>query len=226
MCGNAGPTEFLSSFNGVLQVDGYTGYNNIISKNDMDRAACMDHVRRKFELALSEDYVRSKYALDMMRLWYKVESDAKENKLSVEERFVHRIKETVPSMRLFKSWLIEQVVDVLPKSGIGMAISYALNQWPFFEPFMTNPKVELSNIATENKIRPVAIGRKNYMFMGSHKFAEIAAMIYSIVSIAKSHNVDPFVYMKDILTKFPQINSNEIKNFMFPQWKPNDSDVD
>jgi transposase len=223
---NDGPTEFLSSFNGVLQVDGYTGYNNIISKNDMDRAACMDHVRRKFEPALSEDYVRAKYALDKMRLWYKVESDAKENKLSVEERFVHRVKETVPSMRLFKSWLIEQVVDVLPKSGIGMAISYVLNQWPFFEPFMTNPKVELSNIATENKIRPVAIGRKNYMFMGSHKFAEIAAMIYSMVSIAKSHNVDPFVYMKDILTKFPQINSNEIKNFMFPQWKPADSDVD
>jgi len=215
-----GPSEFLSEFNGVLQVDGYSGYNEIILKNNIDRAACMDHVRRKFEEALSKDHARAKYALDNMRDWYKIESEARKNKLSIEERFENRIKETVPSMQSFNKWLLGQVTEVLPKSGIGIAVTYALNQWPFFRPFMTNKKVELSNIATENKIRPVAIGRKNYMFIGSHRFAKIAAMIYSLVSIAKSHNIDPFVYIKDILTQFPQIKNAEIENFMIPQWKP------
>jgi len=76
---------------------------------------------------------------------------------------------------------------------------------------MTDKRVELSNIAAENQIRPVAIGRKNYMFIGSHKFARIAAMIYSLVAIAKTHSVDPFVYIKDILIQFPKIKIIKLK---------------
>lgn len=222
----AGPTEFLQNFTGTLQVDGYDGYNEIIKQNNIKRAACMDHCRRKFEQALSNDKERATYALDIMREWYAVEANAKEDKLTLEQRFRLRTETTAPSMAEFKKWLMEQVTEVLPKSGIGIAINYALNQWSFFYPFLNDPKVELSNQIAENKIRPIAIGRKNYMFMGSHDAAKRAAMIYSLVSIAQSHCIDPFVYIKEILTQFPAAkNTSIIDAFILPDWKPPKKDT-
>jgi hypothetical protein len=123
-------------------------------------------------------------------------------------------------MLAFQQWLDENLQQVLPKSPMGAAISYTLNQWPFFKPFMTDPRVELSNILTENKIRLVAVGRKNYLFKGSHEAAKRAAMIYSLVETAKAHNIDPFVYIKDLLTRLPAAKSNETAQFLIPAWKP------
>ena len=216
-----GPSEFLKNFTGILQVDGYDGYNDIITRNGITRAACMDHVRRKFKQALSNDSKRATYVLDIMKSWYKVEAQAKENGLTHEERFKSRVAETIPSMKSFEQWLKAQVVEVLPKSAIGMAISYALNQWKYFRAFMTDPRVEISNIATENKIRPVAIGRKNYLFKGSHESAQRGAMIYSLVAIAQNHNINPFDYFKEILSELPKIiNSGSLDQLLIPEWKP------
>lgn len=214
-----GPCEFLKDFHGILQIDGYEGYNDIIRSNGITRAACMDHVRRKFEQALSYDQERAQYALDTMRKWYAVEADAKENNLNAEDRLKKRIELTVPSMEEFCTWMGDNVKEVLPKSPIGKAISYALNQWKYFKPFMTDGRVEISNIATENKIRPVAIGRKNYMFKGSHEAAQRAAMIYSLVATAQCHDINPSVYLKDILEKLPQSKSSQIQDFLIPNWK-------
>lgn len=215
-----GPQEFLKDFKGVLQVDGYEGYNPVIISKECTRAACMDHVRRKFEYALDYDKVRCSYALEIIGTWYKVEREAKENELSLDERFTLRTKHSVPSMENFKKWLNTEILKVLPKSPIGNALSYALNQWPYFKPFMTDSRIELSNILIENAIRPVAIGRKNYMFKGSHEAAQRAAMIYSLTSIAKNHGYDPFIYFKDLLSKLPKAKSNQIDPFLIPNWKP------
>lgn len=215
-----GPCDFLANFSGILQVDGYDGYNEVISRNGIMRAACMDHVRRKFEQALSNDHERAKHALDTLRMWYKLESECKENGLTHEQRFERRMVETAPSMNAFRQWLVDQVTEVLPKSAIGIAIQYALGQWGYFKPFLSDPRVELSNIATENKIRPVAIGRKNFMFIGSHQAAQRAAMIYSIVAIAQIHGVNPYVYFKEILTHFPAANNAIVDQFLLPAWKP------
>jgi transposase len=88
---------------------------------------------------------------------------------------------------------------------------------------MTDPQIELSNILIENAIRPIAIGRKNYMFNGSHEAAKRAAMIYSLVSIAKLHGVDPFVYIKDLLVRLLQASNLDTAQFLFPLWKPQDT---
>jgi transposase len=217
----AAPSEFLKDFKGVLQVDGYEGYSEIIARNGLVRAACMDHVRRKFEYALGNDQQRASYAIDNMQLWYSVERAAKENGLSLEERFAARVAQTVPSMKQFHEWMKIQLQDpdVAPKSAIGRALTYALNQWPYFNAFMTDPKVELSNIAAENKIRPIAIGRKNYMFCGSHDAAQRAAMIYSLIATAQNHNVDPRKYFNGLFTELPAAKSNEISKFLLPEWK-------
>lgn len=215
-----GPAEILKDFKGILQVDGYDGYDGIILKNGIRRAGCMDHVRRRFEQALDYDNEKARYALDVVGIWYAVEREARENGLSLEDRFAIRVAKTVPSMNEFKEWLKTQLLAVLPKSPMGIAVAYALNQWPYFEPFMTDPRVELSNILVENAIRPVAIGRKNYMFKGSHDAARRGAMIYSIAAIAKLHGYDPAVYIKNLLAGLPAANTNQIDQFLLPVWKP------
>jgi transposase len=219
-----GPSEFLKEFKGTLQIDGYEGYNDIITNQYLTRAACMDHVRRRFEKALEYDKERATYALEKMKSWYEVERNAREQSYTLDQRFADRLEKTVPSMREFKNWLSKTLTDVLPKSPMGIAVSYALNQWSYFEPFMTDQRIEISNILIENAIRPVAIGRKNYLFNGSHNAAHRAAMIYSLVSTAKLHGIDPFIYIKDLLTKLPSSKSNEIGQFLIPDWKVTQED--
>lgn len=214
-----GPADFLKEFKGTLQVDGYDGYDPIVLRPQMKRAACMDHVRRKFESALNYDAVRAQYALETIKSWYKVEQDAREYKLTTEQRFALRCEKSVPTLKSFKNWLSATAIEVLPKSPMGTAVSYALNQWPYFEPFMTDPRIEISNILIENAIRPIAIGRKNYLFNGSHDAARRAAMIYTLVAIAKLHEIDPFLYIQDLLTKLPSEKSKSIDNYLLPAWK-------
>jgi len=216
-----GPNDFLKDFRGTLQIDGYEGYASIIARNGLHRAACMDHVRRKFEQAMNNDPLRARYALDKMREWYQVEAQARERAMSDDERLSLRIEQTVPSMQEFGNWLSDNLHQVLPKSGIGVAISYALGQWKYFQPFMADGRIALSNILTENQIRPVAIGRKNYMFIGSHEAAVKAGMIYSLAATAKNHGIDPYIYFREILTAFPAAKNTDIVNdFLLPQWKP------
>jgi len=215
-----GPVQFLKDYRGILQVDGYDGYNEIIARNGIRRMACMDHVRRKFEQALGNDRTRASHALDTMREWYALERTARDEGLSLDQRFERRVAETVPSMKKFGQWLKEQLPQVLPKSAIGIAVSYALNQWPFFEPFQTDAQVEISNIKTENKVRPVAIGRKNYLFKGSHEAAQRGAMIYSLVATAKNHGINPYEYIKDLLTQLPAAKNSDISRFLIPSWQP------
>jgi transposase len=163
---------------------------------------------------------RAAYAIDLMREWYAVEREAREKGLSMEERFALRTEHTVPSMKSFKAWMLKQVAEVLPKSPIGTALSYALNQWSFLDPFMTDQRIELSNILIENAIRPVALGRKNFMFAGSHDGAKNLAIVYSLAANAHSHGYDPFVYFKELLTELPKSNVKDIEKYLFPDWKP------
>jgi transposase len=216
----AGPSDFLEKFKGTLQIDGYEGYDEIITKNNLLRAACMDHVRRRFEKALDYDKCLATYALDIIRTWYMLEREARDAGLSAKDKLIMRKEKIAPSMGAFKTWMIEQISLVLPKSPIGTAFSYALNQWTFFEPFLNDGRIELSNILIENAIRPVALGRKNYMFAGSHDAAKWPAIIYSLVSTANRHGFDPFVYIKELLTELPKAKSSDVEKLMIPNWKP------
>jgi transposase len=215
----AGPCDFLKDFRGTLQVDGYEGYSEIISRNALVHAACMDHVRRRFEKAIEYDKARATYALDSMREGYGVEREARERGLSFDERLALRKETVAPSMGAFKIWMQKQLAEVLPKSPVGVALQYALNQWEYFTPYLTDGRIELSNILIENAIRPVALGRKNFLFAGSHKAARWPAVIYSLAAIAHYHGVTPFEYFKDLLTALPKATSNEIGKFLLPDWK-------
>lgn len=212
-----GPNDFLKYFRGTLQVDGYEGYAEIIARNSLVHAGCMDHVRRRFEKAVGYDKERATCALETLGQWYMVEREAKENGLTFDQRLALRKEKVAPSMATFKRWMQTQLTQVLPKSPIGVALQYALNQWEYFTPYLADGRIEISNILVENAIRPVALGRKNFLFAGSHKAAHWPAVIYSLAAIAHYHGVTPFDYFKELLTDLPKSNSKDIGKFLLPR---------
>jgi transposase len=219
-----GVSDFLKEFKGVLQVDGYDGYNAIMSQSGIIHAACMAHVRRKFDEALKDDHDRASYALNAIRPWFTRETNAREKGFSLEQRYAVRLEHTIGEMKLFEQWLKNQIATIVPQNNFGKAVLYALDQWKHFTAFMTDKSVELSNNLVENAIRPVAIGRKNYLFKGSHDAAQRGAIIYSLTATAKLHGIDPYVYMNDLLVNLPGESAKNIEQYMPHIWKQRKSE--
>lgn len=117
-----------------------------------------------------------------------------------------------------KNWLELNLTTVLPKSAIGKAIAYMLGQWSKLEKYVTDGRLEIDNNLVENAIRPVALGRKNYLFAGSHEGAKRAAMVYTLVATAKLHQVEPFEYLKDILSRIPDHPHNQLVELLPQNW--------
>ena len=209
-----GPVNFLKDFSGTLQADGYSGYNEVALRQDISRASCMAHVRRKFEDALGFDKKSAEYALRVIGKWFELERNAKEDNLSFDKRLKNRIEYMKEDFASFKKWMMEQMLDRIPNDLIRKACGYAIGQWAGFDVLFKDGKVELSNNLVENAIRPVALGRKNYMFKGSHKAAQRGAIIYSLISTAKLHGKDPYLYLKTLLEKLPNEKANKIQNYL------------
>lgn len=207
--GREGPDEFLGQFRGMLQTDGYNAYDVYEKKEGITLHGCMAHARRKFESAKDNDPSRAEYVLERMRKLYMTERKAREGGLSYEQRKLLRTQESLPVLEDLEKWMKEQLPEVLPKSSIGQAITYTLGLWPRLTRYINNGHVEIDNNLIENSIRPVALGRKNYMFAGSHEAAQQAAMIYSFLGTCKINGVEPFGWLKDTLTR---IQDHSIQN--------------
>ncbi len=214
--GRGGPNEFLKSYkNGIIQIDGYVGYNEVIKENGLTRAACMAHVRRKFEEALSYNKADAEYALSAIGNWFKIERKAKEQDLGYSERLELRNKNNLSEdFKDFKEWMLKYSADALPSDSVREACKYALGQWDYFDAYLTDGRVELSNNKVENAIRPVALGRKNFMFKGSEDAAQRGAVIYSIITTAKLHGLDPREYIKHLLEKLPGEKASNIEKYL------------
>lgn len=212
--GREGPNVFLKDFKGILQVDGYTGYDELASQPHISRAACMAHVRRKFEAALDYDKQSSEYALNLIRRWFDIEQEAKKYNLTYEQRRDMRCDIMKKEFEEFKDWMLKQAPNHLPKSTTRKAIEYALGQWDGFNAIFEDGRVELSNNLVENAIRPVALGRKNYLFKGSEAAAQRGAIIYSIIATAKLHGKEPREYIKTILEKLPNEKTGNLEQYL------------
>jgi transposase len=199
--GREGPEKFLGSFRGLLQTDGYVAYDTYENRDGITLFGCMAHARRKFEKAKDNDLKRAEFVLERMQQLYLIEREARENGLSFELRKELRVKQSLPVLKELEKWMKEQLPDVLPKSSIGQAIAYTLGLWTRLTRYVDNGQVEIDNNLIENSIRPVAIGRKNYMFAGSHEAAQQAAMIYSFLGTCKINNVEPYQWLKNTLQR-------------------------
>ncbi len=241
-----GPRQFLNGWSGHLQADAFGGYDGIYAGEAGGRVtevACWAHARRKFYEARHSDAALSTQALAYIRLLYDVEDEAKqrpealadengEGKESVEEsRLASRRAElvsalrqekSVPRLAQFKIWLETQQASrggsVLPKSSMGQAITYALNQWEALCVYTTNGDLRIDNNIAENALRRVAIGRKNWIFVGSDNGGATAAILFTLVATCQRHKVDPFVYLRDTLTRFAATPIQEIDQFLPDRW--------
>jgi transposase len=216
----AGPNTMLREFAGYLQSDGYTGYDEIGASDRVISVGCFAHARRYFVDAQSSDSERAAWMLSHIQQLYQIEAQAREASLDYEARFRLRQQCARPILDTIKTWLDEQCIKVLPKSAMGKAIGYMLNQWPRLSCYTTDGRLEIDNNLVENLIRPVALGRKNYLFAGSHHGARCAAIIYSLAATAKQHNVEPFAYLKDVISRIADHPHNKLELLLPPLWKP------
>ena len=213
--GMQGPKEILDNYKGILQCDGYTVYDKIGKHPDISLAGCLVHVRRKYVEAKKQDPERSQYALKLFNKIYAYEKEAKES----EDRQTYRIKNIIPLINQLKTWVDQQAIKVLPKSAIGKAMSYTISQWPKILSIFTDGRIELDNNLIENKIRPLAIGRKNYLFAGSHTGAYRAAMMYSLFATCKANNINPYTWLKSTLKNIPTSNIQDIHTLLPQNFK-------
>lgn len=216
----AGPNRILKDYHGTIQTDGYSGYNEASKKEMILSVACMAHIRRYFYEAKEGDQKRSNYILKRIRYLYLVERCCREQGLSTDDRHAMRKKHSRRVMEKIKQWLLKNRDEVLPKSGIGKAINYALGQWSRMENYLSDGRIEIDNNLVENAIRPIALGRKNYLFAGSHDGASNAAVIYSLVVSAKMNNLNPFEYLKDLLSRIPDHPHHKLEELLPNRWQP------
>lgn len=212
--GRDGPQEFLESFRGMLQSDGYNAYDIYENKEGVTLFGCMAHARRKFENAKDNDPERAGYVLERMRKLYMIEREAKENNLSSDQRKELRTEQSIPVLQELERWMKEQLPEVLPKSSVGQAIAYTLGLWPRLTRYTQNGQVEIDNNLIENSIRPVALGRKNYLFAGSHEATQQAAMIYSFLGTCKINNIEPYEWLKNTLQRIPDQSIRELDELL------------
>lgn len=180
----------LTDYQGVLQTDGYEAYAIYEAREGIITLGCWAHVRRKYLDALKSDQERAEYALSQIQLLYDVEREAKSNSLTPEERMGMRNRLSRPIIKVIEKWILREYPNVLPKSPIGTAIRYTYNQLPRLKRYLLDGKYLIDNNLIENSVRPVALGRKNYLFCGNHSAAEDAAVIYSLMGCCKAAGVN------------------------------------
>jgi transposase len=214
-----GPVKFLGKYSGYVQADAYSGYDEFFRKSDATEVGCHAHARRKFDYSLDTDPVRAARLLVLWGRLYDIERKAKDENYSSEQLLEARQKEAKPILAEIKTVLDEYKNQVLPKSPIGKAITYSLNQWEALNRYVDDPMLEIDNNLSERILRMVVIGRKNYMFAGSEAGAWRAAIIYSLVASCKLHDIDPFRYFRDVLARVSTHPADKIDELLPSEWK-------
>jgi transposase len=224
-----GPEAFLGEYKGYLQADAFGGYDGIYASGDVIEVACWAHTRRKFYDARSTDSDRAHRMLAWIRQLYEVEREGK--KLDAEERRVLRQEKSKPlfegssssegseDVQGLKDWLIDQQAKVLPKSPIGDAVNYTLNNWVALTRYLDDGDLDIDNNTAEQALRGIALGRKNWLFLGSDRGGRAAAVHYTLIQSAKRHGLDPFAYLRDVLLRITTESSTDLHQLLPDRWK-------
>jgi len=217
--GKEGPNEILKNFKGHLQTDGYAVYNEYGSKKGITLMHCWAHARRKFAEAQGNDRAKADYVLAEIQKLYALEREIKETNPNETEVLAMRKERALPVIEGLKQWMITNKPLVRPKSVIGKAIDYTLSRIDALKVYTTDAKLQIDNNLVENSIRPIAIGRKNYLFAGSHEAAENAAIFYSLFATCKAQGINPYTWLAETLKKIATHPINRIEELL-PGWKP------
>ena len=217
------PASVLGGTTGTLLVDMYTGYNRVTGTGKRTRAACLAHARRKFFDAKETGHTDALAAINLIRDVYVVEHDARER--GICGTHAHRVLRATRSkaiMDRLADWLREKKDAYPPKSPMGRAISYATKNWTELTEFLNDPKIPPDNNRSESALRVIALGRKNFLFVGDEANGEELAGLYSLVSTCAINGVDPLAYLTDVLRRIGSHPASELDNLLPHIWQPTD----
>ena len=200
-----GPAAFLKDYEGYLQADAFGGYDGIYagSGGKIVEVGCWAHARRKFFEAKETASRAAHEALARIGQLYALERQAQEAELSAESLRTLRQEQAQPKLADFRAWLEELRLDSLPKSPIGTAARYVLGNWQALVRYCEDGELAIDNNAAERAVKPCAIGRKNWLFCGSDSGGRTAAILFTMTGSAKRHDLDPFAWLRDVLTRLP-----------------------
>lgn len=203
----------LKTFNGLLQTDGYSGYKALRDREGIVGFGCLSHARRKFSevIKISKNKVGiAQEMIDRMKPLYALEARMRDAVLSHHTRKRLRQKIAYPILKSIHVWLRAVKPHVLPKSKLGKAIQYTLNQWPYLIAYLNHGMAEIDTNYVENKIREIALGKKNWLFFGSKDCGKIHALFYSLIISAIINDLNPRVYIHYLLTKTQDLRRGSI----------------
>ncbi len=210
----------LKDFCGIIQTDGWHVYEGVAAKqNNITQICCMAHARRKFVEAMPYDKELAEYALTKFNALYEIERRCKKEALSFEQITEVRQREAVPILKELHQWMLAEYKSLLPSKHITSAIGYSLERWDRLCYYTKDGMLNPDNNPVERAIRPVAIGRKNYLFAGSHKGAQRLAMMYSLIGTCKLNNINPYEWLKDVLDKINSWPVNRVSELLPHKWK-------
>lgn len=211
--------NFLQGFKGYLQTDAYAGYHFTEKIKDIIHVGCFAHARRPFaQLAkLAKKAGLATNALEYFKSLYAIETYARENNLTHDERYALRNEKVPPILNEFKSWLLYHITKVPKQHQLGKAIYYVLNNWETLTNYLKHGQLEIDNNKLENLIRPLALGRKNYLFMGSPSGVKAGAIFYSLIATCTANNVEPYKYFCTMLHKIRHCKTEDDYQKLLPQ---------
>jgi transposase len=225
-----GPSQFLEGFRGYLRADAFSGYDGIYAGGDVVEVDCNAHARRKFIDAQKTDPARAAAALAYYRQLYAIERAIKAEiaKLPPDAseparaaiRLRVRQERAVPVLESFKTWLDAQKPDVLPKSPMGAAIGYVQNNWEASQRYTSSGFLSIDKNVSEQHMKTIATGRKNWLFTGSEKGDKTMAVLFTLVSSCQRHGHDPFVYLRDVLERLPDHPQDRLAELLSDRWSP------
>ena len=216
------PESMLKDYKGYIQADGYAVYEGISKRNGNILVCCMAHVRRKFEELYKNNDKRAGAPLLLMDALFAIEAECRDLGLNFEQIKEVRQERSVPVLDELEAWLRHRKAQNDNDAPMLRAVNYALNRWDKLKIYVTDGLLQLDNNAAERAIRTVAIGRKNYMFSGSHEGAQRSAMLYSLTASCKLNGLNPMVWLTDILERLPYLPKDDkyLEQLLPNNWQP------
>jgi transposase len=209
-------------FTGTVQCDGYSGYRAFADRRSsaLTLAGCWAHVRRKFHDALEQAPRTAGWLLRQIQHLYRIEARLREQRAGPRLRAAVRAQQSRPIIqRIGKALVVLKASHRhLPQSFLGQAIDYALGQWPTLEIFLDDGRVEIDNNLVENAIRPTAVGKKNWLFIGDAGAGERSAILYTVIECCRRRGIDPYAYLRDVLTRLPHMTNRQIPDVTPEAW--------
>ena len=213
----------MPNFKGYLQCDGFAGYETAFRTDpSVTLVNCMVHIRRHFQKALDENKAAAEHALSEIQHLYKIEHMCDDAGLSPDERKSKRQELARPIMEAMKLWMETEGVKYSESSQIGKAITYAYTRWDNMMRYLEDGRLLLDNNLAENEIRPITLGRKNYLFCGNHEAAQNMAVVCSLLATCRNHDVNPRDYLNDIISQMPyhtKASHEELLQLLPHKWK-------